>query len=246
LNQRSRILISLVFFALIAVAGCKKKAPPPPPATAPPAAVPAPTANITATPTDVTAGESVVLTWSTTGADTASISGVGDVPTSGTKTVVPTDTTDYNLVARGAGGTANATAHVTVNAPPPVAPAPPSTMSEEEMFKRDVQDIFFDYDKYDIRTDANPTLTNDATFLKAHPNIKVVIGGYCDERGSDEYNLALGQKRADAAKKVLVDDGVDASRLRTISYGKEKPFCTEHTESCWQLNRRAGFAIDNQ
>jgi peptidoglycan-associated lipoprotein len=72
----------------------------------------------------------------------------------------------------------------------------------------------------------------------------VVIGGYCDERGSDEYNLALGQNRADAAKKALVAAGVAADRMRVVSYGKEKPFCTESTEECWQQNRRAGFSLD--
>ena len=78
----------------------------------------------------------------------------------------------------------------------------------------------------------------------SHPNVKLLIGGYCDERGSSEYNLALGQKRADSAKKALVDAGVDASRIRVISYGKEKPFCTESNEACWQQNRRAGFSLD--
>jgi peptidoglycan-associated lipoprotein len=78
----------------------------------------------------------------------------------------------------------------------------------------------------------------------SHPEIKIVLGGYCDERGSNEYNLALGQNRADAAKNALVTAGVAADRIRTISYGKEKPFCTDDNESCWQENRRAGFALD--
>jgi peptidoglycan-associated lipoprotein len=107
-----------------------------------------------------------------------------------------------------------------------------------------VQDIFFDYDAYDIRGDAQATLSKDADFLVSHPNIKVVIGGYCDERGSDEYNLALGQNRAQAAKSALVTAGVAEGRIRIISYGKEKPFCTESNEECWQLNRRAGFTLD--
>ncbi len=117
-------------------------------------------------------------------------------------------------------------------------------MSSEEEFKANVHDLFFDYDKYDIRSDAQGTLAQDAAYLSSHPNVKVLIGGYCDERGSSEYNLALGQKRADSAKKGLVDAGVEASRIRVISYGKEKPFCTESNESCWQQNRRAGFSLD--
>ena len=245
MKQFARILVPVALLvALIAVAGCKKKQPPPPmPATAPPAAAPAPTAQITATPTTISAGDQVVLTWRTSDATTVSIDGIGDVPTSGVKTVTPTTSTSYHLVARGEGGTADATARVTVNAPPAVV-VPTNTMSMEEQFKANVQDIFFDYDTADIRADAQATLSRDASFLASHPEVKIVIGGYCDERGSNEYNLGLGQNRADAAKNALVTAGVAASRIRTISYGKEKPFCSESTEECWQQNRRAGFAMD--
>jgi peptidoglycan-associated lipoprotein len=145
--------------------------------------------------------------------------------------------------SRGAGGTADATARVTVNAPPAVV-VPTNTMSTEEQFKANVQDIFFDYDTSDIRADAQSTLSRDASFLVSHPEIKIVIGGYCDERGSNEYNIGLGQSRADAAKNALVTAGVAANRIRTVSYGKEKPFCTESTEECWQQNRRGGFSMD--
>jgi peptidoglycan-associated lipoprotein len=121
---------------------------------------------------------------------------------------------------------------------------PTTTVSTEEEFKASVQDAFFDYDTYDIRGDAQTTLARDAAWLVSHPDIKVVIGGYCDERGSNEYNLALGQNRADAAKNSLVTAGVAATHIRVISYGKEKPFCSESTEECWQQNRRAGFTLD--
>jgi peptidoglycan-associated lipoprotein len=202
---------------------------------------PAPTAHITAAPTVVTAGDHVVLTWNTTNATTVSIDDLGDVPTSGVKTVTPTTSTSYHLVAKGAGGSADASVRITVNAPPPVLVAPVNTMSAEEEFKANVQDIFFDYDKYDVRSDAQTTLAHDASYLSSHPNVKVLIGGYCDERGSNEYNLALGQNRADSAQKALINAGIAASRIRVISYGKEKPLCTESTEACWQQNRRAGF-----
>ena len=157
--------------------------------------------------------------------------------------MTPTQTTTYHLVARGEGGSADASATVTVNAPPAVQ-VPTNTMTAEEEFKANVQDIFFDYDTDAIRTDAQATLSKDASYLVSHPDVKVVIGGYCDERGSDEYNLALGQRRADSARNALVQAGVAASRMRVISYGKEKPFCSESVESCWQQNRRAGFTMD--
>jgi len=244
LRRNARIFIPAVLLVcLVALGGCKKKQPPPPVATAPPATAPQPTAQITATPDTISAGDQVVLNWRTTDATSVSIDGVGDVPTTGTKSVTPSQSTTYHLVARGDGGTAEASAHVTVSAPPAVS-VPSNTMSAEEAFKANVQDIFFDYDSYDVRSDAQTTLSHDASYLASNPNIKIVIGGYCDERGSDEYNLALGQNRANAAKNALVTAGVAADRIRVISYGKEKPFCSESTEACWQQNRRAGFSMD--
>jgi peptidoglycan-associated lipoprotein len=243
LAHRAFVPIVLVV-ALTAVSGCKKKQPAPQPqATPPPATAAQPTAHLTASPTVISAGDQVQLSWQTTDANSVSIDGIGDVPTQGVKTVTPTATTTYHLVARGDGGTAEASATVTVNGPVAVQQAP-STESEDQLFKSHVQDIFFDYDSYDIRSDAQATLANDASFLASHPDIKIVVGGYCDERGSDEYNLALGQKRADAAKTALTTAGVAPDRIRVISYGKEKPFCTESNEQCWQLNRRAGFSMD--
>ncbi len=245
MKLQNRILVPVfLLVALVAVDGCKKKAKPIPPAeTAPAAAASAPTADLTATPSVISAGDQVQLSWHSTNAATVSIDGIGDVPTTGVKTVTPSVSTTYHLTAEGDGGTAEASARVTVNAPPAVA-VPANTMSAEEEFKANVQDIFFDYDTYAIRSDAQATLSNDASYLASHPEIKIVVGGYCDERGSDEYNLALGQKRADAAKNALVTAGVAAGRIRVISYGKEKPFCSESTDACWQLNRRAGFTLD--
>jgi peptidoglycan-associated lipoprotein len=246
LNIRKSILVPVALLAvLVAVSGCKKKqAPLAPNDTAPPtSSAPTPIAQLTATPAVISAGDQVQLSWRTTDATTVSIDGLGDVPTSGVKTVTPTATTTYHLVARGEGGSADATATVTVNGPPATS-VPSTTMSAEDEFRAKVQDIFFDYDTYDIRTDAQATLSRDAAFLGSHPELKIVIGGYCDERGSNEYNLALGQNRADAAKNALVTAGVATNRIRVVSYGKEKPFCSESTEECWQQNRRAGFTLD--
>ncbi len=245
MKRLCRILVPVLLLAAVfAVAGCKKKQKPMPAAeTAPPPAAPAPTAQLTATPSTISAGDQVVLTWHTTDATNVSIDGIGDVPTSGVKSVTPGASTTYHLVARGEGGSADASASVTVNQAPAVS-VPSTSMSAEEEFKANVQDIFFDYDTADIRSDAQATLSKDAAYLNSHSDIKIVIGGYCDERGSNEYNLALGQNRADAAKSALINAGVAAGRVRVISYGKEKPFCTESTEDCWQLNRRAGFSMD--
>ena len=128
---------------------------------------------------------------------------------------------------------------MTVNTPPPPPPAPSAT--EEELFSQTVKDVYFDYDKYDVRGDQASALQADAQFLAQHPNINFTIEGHCDERGSTEYNLALGDNRANAVKNALTSAGVNASRIKTISYGKEKPFCTESNEQCWQQNRRGHF-----
>jgi peptidoglycan-associated lipoprotein len=203
----------------------------------------APTASITAAPTVVTPGDSVALTWHTTDATDVSIDGIGKVPTSGTQTVNPTASTNYHLVARGDGGTADATTRVTVGAGSSTADNS-AGMSDDATFRQNVQDVFFDYDSYDVTPQTQGVISKDAAFLTSHPAIKVVIGGYCDERGSTEYNLALGDNRATAVKKALVAAGVSADRVRTVSYGKEKQFCSEHDESCWQQNRRGQFSID--
>ncbi len=242
--NRKSLALAASLAALLTVAGCHKKTPAPPPPPAPPPAAPAPTASITATPDTINAGDSAVLTWHTTNATDVSIEGLGTVASSGTQSVKPTQTTSYQLVAHGDGGSADATATVTVNTPaPPPAPVQESNI-DESAFEAAVKPIFFDYDSYDIRTDAQSTIQSDANFLNQHPNLKVVVGGYCDERGSTEYNLALGENRANAAKQALVSAGVSPDRLRTVSYGKEKQFCTEHTEACWQQNRRAMFTLD--
>ena len=106
-----------------------------------------------------------------------------------------------------------------------------------------LKEILFDYDKYDLRADARETLKANAAWLKSNASERVEIEGHCDERGTNEYNLALGAKRAQAAKDFLVTLGIPAQRLSTISYGKELPVCRESTEDCWQKNRRDRFVI---
>jgi peptidoglycan-associated lipoprotein len=117
-------------------------------------------------------------------------------------------------------------------------------MGSDALFHQNVPDIFFDYDSYDLRPDGQAAASKASAYLVSHPDLKIVIGGYCDDRGSAEYNLALGENRANAAKSALVNAGVNASRVRVVSYGKEKQFCTDETEECWQQNRRAQFSLD--
>ena len=114
-----------------------------------------------------------------------------------------------------------------------------------EKYNQAVTDAYFDFDKSDIRDDARSALTRDAEFLRANPNITVQIEGHCDERGSEAYNLGLGDRRSNSARDFLVSLGINGDRVTTISYGKERPFCTESTEECWQQNRRAHLVCTN-
>ena len=228
--------------ALVFAAGCKKKPPaaPPTPPT-PPAPAAKPTVSLQANPTSINKGDSTTLSWTSTDATQLTISPeVGAVSAQGSTRVTPADSTTYTITASGPGGSADSSVRVTVSAPPP--PPPPAEAEDiAKIFLRDVKDAYFDYNKADIREDARTALGQTADFFKAHPEVKATIEGHCDERGSTEYNIALGQRRADAVKSYLVQLGVSADRLNTVSYGKEKPFCTEHDETCWQSNRRGHF-----
>jgi len=208
---------------------------------------PTPTAVITADPLAIDLGQSVVLNWRTQNAETVTIDGIGTVNANGTQTVSPSTSTNFHLTATGSGGSTEASVRVTVRVPTaPTAPVADQNgdMGSEEAFHQNVQDVFFDYDSYELRPDAQTAASHSASYLAAHPSIKVVIGGYCDERGSAEYNLALGENRANAAKTALVNAGVAANRLRVVSFGKEKQFCTTQDESCYQQNRRGQFSLD--
>jgi peptidoglycan-associated lipoprotein len=233
----------LALAVVLAAASCAKKKPTPP-TPVPPPPTPAPTAMLTANPNTITAGQASTLTWTTDFATSVTIDDIGKVDPSGSMKVTPTESTTYHLVAKNDTGTKEATARITVT---PAAAPPPTTSStgnesDARMFSQNVKDVFFDYDSYDISSQAQATIQSDARFLQQHPNMNFVLEGHCDERGSIEYNLALGENRAQATKTALVQAGIAATRMRTVTYGKEKPFCTESTESCWQQNRRAHFA----
>jgi peptidoglycan-associated lipoprotein len=135
-----------------------------------------------------------------------------------------------------------------VTVPPPVVKetTPPPKPTLGQRIESDVQDAYFDYDKSDLRSDARDALTKDAGALKSimadFPNATIMVEGNCDERGSAEYNLGLGDRRASGAKEFLQGLGVSADRLKTVSYGKERPVCTESNETCWQKNRHVHFS----
>jgi len=253
-RKASALLLALTM--TFAVAGCKKKVPPPPPPPKPveqpkpaPPAKPAIT-RFEAEPSTVERGQAATLSWAVTG-ETTNIGispGIGTVAATGSRQVFPTNTTSYTITATGPGGSDSRTISVTVTQPPKPAPPPPpapkATISER--LAREVQDAYFDYDKSELRDDARATLTRDADALKAilndFPSETIVIEGHCDERGSAEYNIGLGDRRATAAKEFLTQLGVPADRIKLVSYGKEKPQCTESNEECWQKNRRVHFA----
>ncbi len=258
-SQRVRALrtsaVLLAAMLIVFAAGCKKKVPPPPPpppssgssSTGSNPSVQKPAINsFTAEPSTIEKGQSATLSWSISNATDMSIdNGIGAVQSRAQRQVFPSVTTTYTLTANGPSGNDVRSVTVSVSTAPP--PPPPTSneprLSSSAMLQQQAQDAYFDYDRNDIRSDASAALTHDATLLKQifaqDPNFAVVVEGHCDERGSAEYNLALGDKRATAAKDFLVQLGVAADRLKTISYGRERPQCTDANESCWQKNRRA-------
>ncbi|HKF22968.1 MAG TPA: peptidoglycan-associated lipoprotein Pal [Candidatus Angelobacter sp.] len=241
-NRKQQWILAVVLASLLAlVIGCGKKKQPPPPPPPPPKP---PTATLSANPTSIQRGQSATLTWSTDNASDITLDG-NKVDASGSQSVSPTNTTTYHLNAKGAGGSQDATATVNVAEPPPPTPtpAPPPSLTDDQLLAQALTEIFFDFDKSDLRPEAQQALSKAAPVITAHPTWQVRIEGNADERGSSMYNLALGDRRANAAQQALVQAGVPASQLKTVSYGKEKPVCTESNEDCWQKNRRDAFVL---
>lgn len=243
LRSVSKYVVTFSLLALAAaVGGCKKQvaatAPAPPPA---PAAMP--TVTLNAAPPSVQSGQTSTLSWSSTNATDLDIEpGVGKVSPQGSTPVTPNESTTYTITATGSGGSATASARVEVAAPAAAAP-PAAQPNLSDLFSQNVKDAFFDFDKSELRQDARDALTKDAEFLRSYPNARISIEGHCDERGSTEYNLGLGQRRAEAAKNFLISLGISGDRLTTVSWGKERAFCNEHTEECWLQNRRAHLVL---
>ena len=242
-------------FAFVILAGsmflasaCKKTVAPPPPtvATPPPAPpTPAPTITLRAQPATIERGSATTLQWEARNAAGVTITPeLGNVALTGNRSVSPVSSVTYTATATGPGGTASDIARVTVNVPaaPAVDNPPPRPSVTSNTLGDNVKDVFFDYDRAEIRGDMIATLQGNATWLKSNPNVRFTIEGHCDERGSEEYNLGLGDRRANAVKEFLVGQGVAANRINTVSYGEERPFCRDQTEKCYETNRRAHFA----
>ena len=243
-------LCAIVGAACLIAAGCTKKVavkPAPAPAvkqaqaSTPEKPV---IALFAASPGTIDKGSETTLRWAVEHANNVRITpALGAVQESGSRAIFPTADTVYTLTATGPGGSAAATASVSILMHTASRMPDQATKNQIQELLNRIQDAYFDYNKHNIRPDAQAALVADAKtlgeILKQYPDYKLTVQGYCDERGSEEYNLALGDKRAVQAKDYLAALGVPASQLKTISFGKEKQICSEHDEACWQKNRRA-------
>jgi peptidoglycan-associated lipoprotein len=205
---------------------------------------------LTAAPETVERGQPVTLNWQAQNAANVQIEpGVGQVAANGNRQVNPTSSVTYTATATGPGGTATDTARVTVNVPPPPTPKPPPPprppdVSISDLWRQNIRDVLFDYDKSDIRPDQVSVLQGNAAFLRKYGQVRFTLEGHADERGSQEYNLGLGDRRANAVREFLASNGVDGSRINVVSYGEERPQCREQNEDCYQRNRRAAFVMN--
>jgi peptidoglycan-associated lipoprotein len=252
LSHMKGLALILIAGSTLLASACKKTVAPPPPvaATPPPAPpTPAPTITLRAQPATIDRGAATTLQWEARNAAGVTITPeVGNVALTGNRAVNPVSSVTYTATATGPGGTASDIARVTVNIPAAPAPTdnpPPRPNVTSNSLSDNVKDVFFDYDRAEIRGDMIATLQGNATWLKSNPNVRFTIEGHCDERGSEEYNLGLGDRRANAVKEFLVSQGVAVNRINTVSYGEERPFCRDENERCFEMNRRAHFAAMN-
>jgi peptidoglycan-associated lipoprotein len=252
---RRVVLFVAATVALVFTASCPKSGPttPPQPPPAPPPLL-KPSITFSATPRTISPGSVSTLHWSVSNAATIRIdNGIGPVGPNGQHEVRPTNnTTTYTLEATTSNGeTVTATETVTVSNPPsPVANRPGDVPKDETIkkaFETRVRDLHFTYSEEQIVSGDQQILENDAlvfkSLLQRDPGLTVLIEGHCDERGSAEYNIALGDRRANFVKESLVRLGIDTTKLQTVSFGKERPLCIENTEQCLARNRRAHFSV---
>jgi peptidoglycan-associated lipoprotein len=249
----SRSVALLSVFLVLALSACHKAVPPQPiAATSTPPPLP-PSVSLSADRTTITAGQTVTLSWQSTNATVVLLdNSIGNVAPTGSRQISPQTSTSYSATAQGPGGRAtSASVRINVNVPPATvarqsaspSPSPVRSPSLAEQFQSNMQSVLFDYDRATIREGETVKLEAGARWLRDNVDVRFTIEGNADERGSQEYNVALGDERAAAVKKYLSARGIPESRMTTISYGEEKPACREENESCWQRNRRAQFVI---
>jgi peptidoglycan-associated lipoprotein len=255
--NRTAGTICLAAALALGITACKKKTPIAPP-TAPIARTTDTTdpnagklkpaiLTFTVEPSSIERGQTATLRWSVSNANAVSIdNGIGEVQGAGTRRISPTESITYTLTAAGPNGTISGRTTVNVTGAALTTNTRTGPANLTEAVNTMLSDAMFDYDGNTIRADAQQALNKDADALKKiftdFPTGSVIVEGHCDERGSAEYNLGLGDQRASSAKAYLVQLGVSGDRLKTVSYGKERPQCTEATDDCYQRNRRAHFS----
>lgn len=259
-NVRRKLPIPFIFLALLVITHCGRSTrPPAPPDTGPPPvsrpdeppepdrAMPPPALKVSVEPESIARGDSALLSWEAEHADHVTISqNVGIVETSGRIRFFPDETTTYAVSAKGPGGTTTRDVTIRVTDAPVRLGEEDLELPLEERFERFVRPVFFEYDSAELSEEAKLTLDSNIGWLLRPENadLPFTIEGHCDERGTEEYNLALGDKRAQTVRAYLVENGVKASRITTVSLGEESPFDTGRTEEAWALNRRAHFVLN--
>lgn len=207
---------------------------------------PSPTIKITASPSTIERNQPTELSWKSTNAVSILIDGgVGNVSTNGSVQVSPLESTTYTATAKGPGGKSKASTRVTViqKTLDPLVGTSDSQRLQTAIDEGHVKPIFFEYDKAQLTAQAKSTLKENARWILRFSGVLVVIQGHCDERGTEEYNLALGDRRAQAVRNHLIELGISSTQLTSISYGEERPFSKGHNEKAWRLNRRANFVV---
>jgi peptidoglycan-associated lipoprotein len=239
---------------LLVSSSCKKRTPssarpPAPPAPhladRPPTTKSAPTIELKASPSTIERGDQTTLSWASTNANSVLIDGgIGNVAETGTLVLSPRESTTYTAIAKGSDSDTRASTRVTV-----VDRSDRSVVSGDlEGLQRAIEEgkvrpVFFQYDLAELSAEGKSILTENARWISQFPSAVAIIEGHCDERGTEEYNLALGDRRAQVARDYLLGLGVAAGQLEALSFGEERPFSTCHEESCWKRNRRAHFVV---
>ena len=243
-----------LFFGLVLVSSsCKKRtqssarppAPPVPSVGDKPTTKSPPTIEVKASPSTIERGNQTTLSWTSTGANSILIDGgIGNVAETGSLVLSPRESITYTAIAKGSDSDSRASTRVTV-----VDRSDRSVVSSDlEGLRRAIEEgkvrpIFFQYDLAELNAESKRILTENARWISQFPTAVAIIEGHCDERGSEEYNLALGDRRAQVTHNYLLEVGVAAGQLEALSFGEERPFSACHEESCWKRNRRAHFVV---